>query len=204
MKIVIIGPPTSGKGTQSKLIKSEMGLVHVSTGDIFRNILKKENKISKSVEKYQKNTLMVPDKLTIRILKNYLKEKKINDNYVLDGYPRTLTQAKDLLKSKKVDHMIILNLEYDDALKRMEERLMCSECMKTYKSVNTKMKCNECGGDLIKRNDDTEDNLKKRFIQYDTETVGAIKFLKGKINYTEIDARLDSDEIFKQIKGKVG
>ncbi len=175
MNLVFIGPQASGKGTQAKIIAKKLGLVHISTGDLLRNI---QGEIKQEVDNYLNKGELVPDKLTIKILKERLsKEKK---GFILDGFPRNLSQAKELIKNFKIDKFIEISISDELALKRLSGRLNCSKCGALYNTLTSEKPkkqgiCDKCEGELYKRKDDNKETIKKRLETYHRETEPILK-----------------------------
>jgi adenylate kinase len=175
MNFVFIGPQASGKGTQARIIAKKLGLIHISTGDLLRNI---HEEIKQEVDNHLNKGELVPDKLMIKILKEHLsKEEK---GFILDGFPRNLSQAKELIKNFKIDKFIEISISDELAIKRLSGRLNCKKCGALYNILTSpKPKkqgiCDKCGGELYKRKDDNKEAIKKRLETYHRETEPILK-----------------------------
>lgn len=178
MKIVIMGPPASGKGTQSKKISDKYGIKHISTGSLLRDCVSENNKKSELIGAILSSGNLVPDRLINKIL--YERISKMND-FILDGYPRNLKQAKLLCKKVDLNAVILVDVEENDLLQRIKNRRVCSNCEQ---SLNVSQlidgKCPYCNSDVEIRNDDKEEVFRKRFSIYTSENEPIIKFFEKK------------------------
>lgn len=169
MKIILFGPPGTGKGTQAERLEREYNLKQISTGNIFRDEYKRKTKIGIEAYNYWGSGKLVPDDITIRILK----ENIPNDNYLLDGFPRTVSQAKALEKIIEVDFIININSSRENIVKRLDARRICSTCNSTY-GIGKKPKkegyCNLDNVKLIQRDDDKSPKVRERLIEYEAKT----------------------------------
>lgn len=177
LKIIFLGAPGSGKGTQSVLLAKKLGIPTISTGDIIRNILKSGGDKAEILKNYTENGKLVPDKLVIELLKSRLSNSDCNSGYILDGFPRTVAQA-EALENMGIKIDIVIDIKVDDDLicKRMLNRLVCSKCGAVFNSV-TEMKpkieniCDNCNSKLIQRKDDTEKTIRTRLEIYKEQTL---------------------------------
>ncbi|MCE5257289.1 MAG: adenylate kinase [Spirochaetaceae bacterium] len=174
MKIVLLGPPGAGKGTFAAQASKRLGLPHISTGDLFRAAIKNETSLGKKVKDILANGLLVPDELTIGLVKDRLLQPDAADGWILDGFPRTIPQAEALQEINPAE--LVLNLEVDDGLilQRLMGRRICRNCGKIYHMVTMPPKrdgiCDACGGELYTRSDDQEDSIKTRLAAYREQT----------------------------------
>jgi adenylate kinase len=211
MKIVLFGPPGSGKGTQAELLKEKEGFYHFSTGDLFRYEISRQSELGNKVKKYLENGLLVPDEIVIAVVEDFLKdnyEKKI----VFDGYPRTIPQAQALdeflsQKNKKVDFCFLIELSEEEIIRRLTARRVCQNCGAIY-NLNFKMPkveniCDLCGGNLIQRDDDKEEVIKERIKTYYKETLPLIKYYEKKNNLYRIDGDRGRDYVYSEIIKKI-
>uniref|UniRef100_A0A7V3ZVU0 Adenylate kinase n=1 Tax=candidate division WOR-3 bacterium TaxID=2052148 RepID=A0A7V3ZVU0_UNCW3 len=211
MKIILFGPPGSGKGTQAELLKEKEGFYHFSTGDLFRYEISKESELGNKVKKYLENGLLVPDEIVITVVENFLKdnyEKKI----VFDGYPRTIPQARALdeflfQRNQKVDFCFLIELSEEEIIKRLTARRVCQNCGAIY-NLNFKMPkveniCDLCGSNLIQRNDDKEEVIRERIITYYKETLPLIEYYEKKNNLYRIDGNQGRDYVYSEIIKKI-
>jgi adenylate kinase len=207
MNYILLGPPGAGKGTQAKKIVEMFGLIHLSTGDMFREVKKSDEVISKFLITGQ----LVPDKIVICMIKNRLKEENIKRGFLLDGFPRTVNQAENLnamLKSKKIniDIVFFIDIDFKYAIKRISGRRVCS-CGASYNMVmflpKKIEKCNICGGKLFQRNDDKEDIIRNRFDIYRKQTNPLVEYYKKIGILVNIDGLKNEANVFNQIRNYI-
>lgn len=179
MRLLFLGPPGAGKGTQAKMIAEKFGLLHIAPGDIFRQEVKEGTELGRLVEGIMARGQLVPDDITVRIIEKRLNSPEAQKGFVLDGFPRNLAQAEALKsilekKGQHLDLVIDLLVPQEELLERSRTRRVCSKCGRSY---NLKLnppkvegKCNVCGGDLVTRQDDKEDTVRERFRVYHEET----------------------------------
>ena len=211
MIIVMLGAPGSGKGTASKLLSKLLNEKHISTGDMFREFIKKGDELGKELEKYMSKGLLVPDDLVIRILEQQLSSSECEKGVILDGFPRTANQAislKEMLEKqeKKVDMALQLDIPDNDIIYRTVKRRMCSnkECGEIYNLEFKKPKvegiCDKCGSKLIQRKDDTEETVKQRLEIYHKNSKEIIEYYeKQGILYT-VNLRASDNMTEEKIK----
>ena len=207
MNAIIFGAPGSGKGTYSSRLQAQLGLEVISMGDIFREILKKDTKLGKKVKSYVEKGLLVPNDIVIDVLKQRLSEIPSGKGFLLDGYPRTVDQARSLEKIVKIDVIILLLVPDWIIIERLSTRRICRNCGAVYNTRFLKPKtegvCDNCGGSLYQRPDDTEEVIKKRIQIYEEQTQPIVKLFKRKqIPFVEAQCEtLDAppDNIVKQI-----
>ena len=213
MKIVMLGAPGAGKGTQAKMIASSYGLPHVSTGDIFRANVKGGTPLGLEAKTYMDKGELVPDELTVRILLDRVAQDDCKNGYVLDGFPRTIPQAEvldaELTKlGEKIDYAIDVEVPDENIVKRMSGRRACVNCGATYHIVHIPPKkegiCDACGSELILRDDDKEETVKNRLAIYHQQTQPLIDFYSNKGVLKEVDGTKDSAEVFEDIKKILG
>jgi len=185
MRLIIMGPPGVGKGTQANKIHQNFGIPHVSTGDIFRTLLRSEDEVGLEVRKYLDQGLLVPDELTNKVVETRFKEKDVHEGFIFDGYPRNVFQAESFNKfldkhNWKID--LVINVEADDELiiKRLSGRRVCPTCGKTYHLESNPPKvdgiCDVDQTTLIQREDDKPETIKKRLNVYSEQTKPLIEF----------------------------
>lgn len=205
--IILMGPPGAGKGTLAKQLIS-LGLAHISTGDMFREAIKAGTELGKLADNYIKHGDLVPDEVTIGLVKERLSKDDCANGYLLDGFPRTLPQAEALEKlSKEINRPIetVINLECDDKelLRRISGRRVCKNCGAPYHIETMKPKvegvCDICGGPLYQRNDDNEEAMKVRLDHYLHETKPLLDFYQDKGLLVSIDSLMGSQKLFDEI-----
>jgi adenylate kinase len=204
MRIVILGPQGSGKGTQAKKISDYLNIPHISTGDIFRENVKNQTELGKRIKKYLDAGEMMPDKLTDDLVEDRLKKDDCKDGFILDGYPRNPYQAQALDNMTEIDLALEITIPDDEALKRISGRLTCRECGEIYSVSQDKVsegsKCRRCGGELYIREDDTEEAIKNRLNIYHSQTEPVARFYENRDVLVSIDGMPLPDEIFGNIK----
>ncbi|NMB44295.1 MAG: adenylate kinase [Clostridiales bacterium] len=196
MKIILLGGPGAGKGTQAKLLKEHYNVPHISTGDILRANIKNNTELGKEAKKYIDQGLLVPDELVVHLIENRIDEDDCKKGYILDGFPRTIPQAKALDKvlesiNDKID--IVVNIEVSDAsiVKRMSGRRSCLKCGASYHIEHNPPKtegiCDVCGNELILRDDDKPETVANRLGVYHEETKPLIEYYTNKNMLVTID-----------------
>ena len=179
MVIIMLGAPATGKGTVSSILKEKLGISHVSSGDIFRRYSAEDTELGREINSYLKNGNLVPDELTIKMIKERLNEKDVEKGVILDGFPRTESQAvalDEILKEsgKQVDLVVDLNSPKQELIDRIITRRICSKCKAIFNTRLNKPKvdgiCDNCGGELYQRDDDTLEKAEKRISIYQKET----------------------------------
>lgn len=182
MNAVIFGPPGSGKGTYASRLQSKLGLDAISTGDVLREIAKEETQLGKAVRGYQQSGQLVPDDITIEVLKQRLARIPAGRGFILDGYPRTIEQAKALEKIAKIDVIILLVVPEQLIIERLSARRMCRKCGEIFNLLSLKPKvegvCDKCGGPLYQRSDDTLEVVKGRIKVYEEQTEPIVELFK--------------------------
>ena len=174
--IILLGAPGAGKGTQAALIKEKYGLPHISTGDIFRKNIREGTPLGVQVKAIIDRGELVPDELTVALVKDRLAQSDCKDGYILDGFPRTLAQAQALEGFSRPDMAINIAVENEAVIKRIAGRRMC-KCGETYHiSSYDKDDCAKCGSKLYQRDDDKEDVVRERLRVYDAQTKPLIDF----------------------------
>ena len=209
MKIIMLGAPGAGKGSQASRIAKEYQLPHISTGDIFRANLKEETELGKRAKSFMDKGELVPDDITIAMLLDRIHKEDCKNGYILDGFPRTIPQAEALKealakKDEKID--LALDVEASDELiiKRMDGRRTCPACGAIYHIVTLPPKtegiCDRCGADLIQRKDDNEETVKNRLKIYHEVTEPFISYYKKEGILEEIDGAEELDKVFEKVK----
>ncbi len=182
MNLIMLGAPGSGKGTMAKLIAKDFALPHISTGDIFRENIKNQTEIGKQAKAIIDRGELVPDEITIKIVENRLKEDDCKDGFILDGFPRNLTQAKALENFAKIDRVILLDVPNEEIERRMSGRRTCKDCGEIYNTETyDKTTCAKCGGELYQREDDKLETVRNRLEVYERQTAPLINFYQDKI-----------------------
>ena len=213
MKIVMLGAPGAGKGTQAKRIAEKYSIPHISTGDIFRTNIKNNTELGKKAKEYMDKGMLVPDELTLDLIMNRFKDTDCQNGYVLDGFPRTIPQAEALTKAlrnigDKLDVAINVEISDEAIVKRMAGRRACITCGATYHIVNIPPKtegiCDTCGSELVQREDDKPETVLKRLEVYHVQTQPLIEYYKSEGIFKEVDGTKDMDETFQTIVSLLG
>ncbi len=208
MKIVMLGAPGAGKGTQAKKIAEKFSIPHISTGDIFRANIKNGTELGTKAKVYMDQGLLVPDELVVDLVVDRLQQEDCKNGYILDGFPRTIPQAEALdnalaVIGEKLDYAINIEAPDDFIINRMSGRRACVACGGTYHIVNIPTKvegiCDACGGALILRDDDKEETVKKRLDVYHEQTQPLVDFYQGKGILVDVDGTKGLMELFEEI-----
>lgn len=207
MKIILLGPPGAGKGTQAKSISNRYSIPHISTGDIFRKNISENTPLGIEAKKYMDNGHLVPDEVTINMVKDRLQETDCIGGYLLDGFPRTVSQAEALQqflteKKESLDTALLIQVPREYILDRMTGRRVCPSCGASYHiKFNPPVdgKCELCGAEVVQRKDDTEETVKERLDVYEKETQPLIDFYKEKNLLSEVDGTKAINEVFEGI-----
>lgn len=206
--IILMGPPGAGKGTLAKQLMSAYDLVHISTGDMFRDAIKEGTELGKLAQSYIDKGHLVPDEVTIGLVKERLSKDDVSKGFLLDGFPRTLPQAEALEKlSIEVGHPIetVVNLDCDneELVRRISGRRVCKNCGAPYHIINKKPKvegvCDICGGPLYQRKDDNEESLKVRLQHYVCDTKPLLDFYQDKGLLENFNSLVGADVLFDEV-----
>ena len=212
MKIIMLGAPGAGKGSQASRISAMYKLPPISTGDIFRANLKEETELGKKAKHYMDRGELVPDDITIAMLLERIHKEDCKNGYILDGFPRTIPQAealKEALEKSKEKIDLALDVEVPDELivKRMAGRRSCPNCGAIYHVLTLPPKiegtCDRCGGKLVQREDDNEETVKKRLQVYHDATEPLIHYYKKEGILEEIDGTRDVEQVFETVRKKI-
>lgn len=207
--IILLGPPGAGKGTQAARISAEYGIPHISTGDIFRENIKQGTELGKKAQEYMNKGELVPDSLVIEIAEDRLQKDDCRNGFLLDGFPRTVTQAEALdnfLASNggKIDWVLDLEVEKDVLMKRLLGRRVCKDCGATFNVAGMPPKkegiCDNCGGQLKQRADDTEETVNNRIDVYNNETKPLVAYYERIGNIRHLDGAAGLENVFNEIK----
>ena len=213
MKIIMLGAPGAGKGTQAKKIAAKYGIPHISTGDIFRANIKNGTELGKKAKTYMDQGLLVPDELVVDLVVDRVNQDDCTNGYVLDGFPRTIPQAEALTEAlekmgQKVDFAIDVNVPDENIVKRMGGRRACVTCGATYHMVYAPTKkegiCDTCGGELILRDDDKPETVQKRLNVYHDQTQPLINYYTNQGILRTVDGTVDIDDVFRAITDFLG
>lgn len=208
MKIVMLGAPGAGKGTQAKMIAAKYQIPHVSTGDIFRANIKNGTELGKKAKEYMDQGLLVPDELTVDLVIDRLSQEDCQKGYILDGFPRTIPQAEALdaalaKRAEKMDYAVDVDVPDENIVSRMSGRRACVGCGATYHVVHNPSKkgdaCEVCGEQLILREDDQPETVQKRLTVYHDQTQPLINYYTGQGILKTVDGTQDMNDVFETI-----
>lgn len=213
MKIIMLGAPGAGKGTQAQMIANKYGIPHVSTGDIFRENVKNGTELGMEAKKYMDAGELVPDELTVKILLDRVAKDDCKNGYVLDGFPRTIPQAEvldaEITKlGDKIDYAINVDVPDENIIRRMSGRRACLACGATFHIEHIPPKkegiCDRCGKELVLRDDDKEETVKNRLSVYHQQTQPLIDFYTKKNVLKTVDGTADMKDVFTAITDILG
>ena len=210
MKLILLGPPGAGKGTQGEILRQKLGIPTISTGNMLRAAMKEGTPLGKQVSKCMEEGKLVEDHLIIGIVKERLAQADCANGYILDGVPRTVAQAETMEKEGLLQADFVLSLEADpeDILKRMTNRRVCADCGAPYNSVTSRPKvdgvCDLCGGKLVQRKDDEETTVRNRLVVYQEETAPLKEFFQERGMLTSIPSLPSVEETAVVIAEKLG
>lgn len=209
MNVILMGPPAAGKGTQSELIVKEYSIPHISTGDMLREAKEKKTEIGLKAASYMDNGLLVPDDVMVKVIEDRLKEKDCVKGFLLDGFPRTIPQAKALDKmlkenGKNINVAILLTADDEVLVSRITSRRVCPSCGASYSTITKKPKvdsvCDLCGSKLIQRVDDTEEKFSVRLDAYKKQTFPIADYYRELGLLKEVNALDEIDNVFASVK----
>lgn len=207
VKIILLGPPGAGKGTQAKSISNRYSIPHISTGDIFRRNISENTPLGIEAKKYMDNGHLVPDEVTINMVKDRLQADDCKKGYLLDGFPRTVSQAEALQeflnqRNEALDTALLIEVARDYILERMTGRRVCPSCGASYHvkfNPPVNGKCELCGSDVVQRKDDTAETVKERLDVYENETQPLIDFYKNINLLSTVNGTKAINEVFESI-----
>ena len=213
MKLIMLGAPGAGKGTQAARVAAELQIPHISTGDIFRANIKNGTELGKKAKAFMDAGKLVPDELTCDLVADRIAKDDCANGFILDGFPRTIPQAEALDKvlvsrGEKVDYAVNIDVPDEAIISRMSGRRACVTCGATYHiQFNPPKKegiCDNCGGELILREDDKPETVKTRLNVYHEQTQPLIDFYQAKGVLVTVDGTQALDDVFKAILAKIG
>ena len=213
MKIIMLGAPGAGKGTQAKKIAEKYQIPHISTGDIFRFNIKEGTELGMKAKAYMDQGGLVPDELTIGMLMDRIQKEDSQNGYVLDGFPRTIPQAESLTnalneRGQKIDYAVNVDVPDENIVNRMSGRRACLSCGATYHIVYKPSKvegiCDVCGDKLVLRDDDKPETVKKRLSVYHDQTQPLIDYYKEAGVLANVDGTQDMEKVFSDIVAVLG
>jgi len=208
VKIILLGPPGAGKGTQAKVLAEKLSLPHISTGDLLRQNVAADTGLGKDARSFMDKGALVPDELVTRMLSERITHPDVKKGFILDGYPRNISQAKgldDMLKSRNtgIDMVIYLDTSVPLVIQRLSGRLVCQACGLNFHITNMPPKkamiCDSCGASLYQRTDDNEETIKKRLEVYKKESSPVIEYYEAKQKLHRLSADEDAGIVLGQI-----
>lgn len=208
MKIIMLGAPGAGKGTQAKMLADKYAIPHISTGDIFRANIKEGTELGKKAKEYMDQGALVPDELTCDLVVDRIKQDDCKNGYILDGFPRTIPQAECLDAAltnmgDKIDYAVNVEVPDENIVRRMSGRRACVACGATYHIVHIPTKvegiCDRCNSELILRDDDKPETVTKRLNVYHEQTQPLIDYYTNKGALVEVDGTVDMNDVFNSI-----
>ncbi len=208
MLIILLGPPGAGKGTQAERIVKKRQLAYIATGDILRNAVKAETALGRKAKQFMDQGQLVPDELVVEIVKERLADPDCAKGALLDGFPRTVNQAaflEQVLPSVGfgIDRVLSIEVAEKELIERLTGRRVCSDCGASYhlkfKPPQVRNVCDQCGGDLFQRDDDSLETVEERLQVYKNQTEPLVNFYLDKKLLDRIDGNLDIDQVFEQI-----
>ena len=212
MDVILFGAPGAGKGTQAAILAEKTGLVHITTGELFREAIRQETELGKQAKPYYDGGQLVPDRLTIAMLLERLSQGDCARGAILDGFPRTLEQATALdealaQEGRAIDKVVYIQVPEDDLLGRLSGRWNCRQCSSVYherfQPPRQAGRCDQCGGELYQRDDDKPETVRRRLEVYLQQTAPLIDYYQAKGKLVEIDGGKSVDEVAKGLLAAV-
>ncbi len=208
LNIILLGAPGAGKGTQAAVVAQELGLVHIASGDLFRQALGQGTELAVQAKSYMEKGLLVPDEITIKMVLERISAQDCKSGVIFDGFPRNLKQAEALdkalaQKGDAIDKVVYIKVSEKELLERLGGRWICRQCQTPYHEVNSPPKvwgkCDKCGGELYQRPDDTIETVKKRLVVYFDETAPLIDYYTKAGKLLEVDGEGPVEEVAGRI-----
>lgn len=212
MNLLLFGPPGAGKGTQSAMLVDKLGMAHLSTGDMFRHHIKNATELGQKVKEIMDGGNLVPDDIVVEMVKAEIQKLKGKD-FILDGFPRTVPQAEALeamLQDNEIslDRAIFLEVPEEELVDRLSGRRTCKGCGAVFHTVHKppqkEGRCDECGGELVQREDDKVESVKNRLKVYKKSTAPLKEFYQGKGNLVEVSGLGSAEEVYSRIQAALG
>jgi len=211
--LILLGPPGAGKGTQAALISQEAGVAHVATGDLFRENIRNQTELGLQAKAFVDKGSLVPDELTVRMLLDRLDRPDTQKGVLLDGFPRTVDQARALDEALKergqaVDKVLYINVGEEEVVRRLAGRWTCRQCGAVYHQVfsppKQQGKCDQCGGELYQRDDDKPETVRNRLGVYSQQTAPLIDYYKGQGKLLEVNGEQEADAVGRDLLKAAG
>ncbi len=208
LNIILLGPPGSGKGTQAELMRDKLGFTHYSTGEVFRDHIKRKTPVGLEVEEYVSSGRLVPDEVVLEAVNAFVSEH-IEQPVVFDGFPRTITQAEGLDRvlvghEQQVDMVVLIDLDDDEVVGRLTSRRQCRACRKIFNLSFMPPKvegvCDECGGKLYQREDDKDETIRDRLRIYHEQTEPLVEYYQDKFKLERIAGSIGRERVFEELE----
>lgn len=208
VRVVLVGPPGAGKGTQASRISAAYGIPHVATGEILRENVRQETELGKKAKRFMDKGELVPDELIIDMVRERLLEPDTENGFVLDGFPRTVPQAQALDEvldelDQQLEAVVRMTISEDEVLRRITGRRVCEDCGANYHVETDPPRregvCDECGGKLFQRDDDSEEIVRERLAAYREQTQGVVSFYEDRGLLRNVDAEGEVDEVTERM-----
>jgi len=206
LHIVLLGAPGSGKGTQAGIVCQRFGVAHIASGDLFREAVNRGDELGQQAKSYMEKGLLVPDEITIRMILERIAAPDCAQGFILDGFPRTLGQAKALdrvLGERGIDKVVYIKVSTEELVRRLSGRSICRDCQAPYHEITSPPKvlgrCDQCGGELYQRPDDSPETVRKRLEVYFVETAPLIDYYKEAGKLVEIDGERGIEEVGEEL-----
>lgn len=200
MKLIFLGPPGAGKGTQAMGVAEHYGIAHISTGDMLRSEIREGTSLGREAQAYMDKGELVPDSVIVGMVKNRIAQEDCKNGFLLDGFPRTIAQAQALEAFTDIDYVIDIDVPFERLLDRITGRRMCPDCGAAYHvSTYSDPKCDHCGGTLYQREDDKPETVEVRLHQYEKKTEPLITYYKEKGTLR----RVNGDQAVEQVAGEI-
>jgi adenylate kinase len=213
MRLIFLGPPGVGKGTQAQRLSAEFRIPKISTGDILRDAAAKKTPLGVQAKSFMDGGKLVPDEVVIGIIRERLKESDCKEGFILDGFPRTVPQARALTamlgqSQSGIDRALNFELSDHDLIRRLSGRRSCPNCQAVYhvefNPPRTPGQCDQCGGKLIQRNDDQPETIRKRLEVYQSQTLPLIGFYEDQGVLTRMDGSGNPEAVYRRVKDAIG
>lgn len=207
MRLILLGPPGAGKGTQAKSLSEVLGIAHASSGDLFRDNQARGTDLGKLASTYMRQGILVPDEVVINMVLDRLKEDDCRAGVVLDGFPRTLEQAASLdqaLDGEGVGLVLHMVVSTDELTRRLGGRLLCRDCQAPYQQGSASERCTACGGELFQREDDRPEAVQKRIEVYQAQTSPLVEYYRGQGKLADVDGEQAIEAVTRDLLRLVG
>jgi adenylate kinase len=207
VRLILLGAPGAGKGTQAKSLSQALGIVHVASGDLFRDHQARETDLGKLASSYMRQGVPVPDEVVIKMILERLEQEDCRQGMVLDGFPRTLAQAQALdraLGARGIDRVLHIVVAPEELVRRLGGRLLCRKCQTPYQREMAPQRCSTCGGELFQREDDRPEAVQKRIEVYQAQTVPLVEYYRRQGKLQDVNGEQAVEAVTQTLLGLVG